>query len=111
MTVAYCTIERNVSSLLVFENGTTIAILRTIVPTLIARTEAFWYSIFRHLKAKLDLDPSDYFLFLEKWLGGKRFTNDEEVESAVDSCFEELNGSRYEHDIVALEHCWKNLSR
>ena len=32
-----------------------------------------------------DLAPSNYFLFLnlKKWLGGQRFANNEEVESAV----------------------------
>ena len=39
------------------------------------------------------LAPSDYFLFpnLKKWLRGQRFSNNEEVESAVNGYFDELD--------------------
>jgi len=44
---------------------------------------------------------------LKKWLGGKRFANNEEVESAVDDYFEELDGFHYKQGIEAIEHCWE----
>ncbi|EFN81976.1 hypothetical protein EAI_01005, partial [Harpegnathos saltator] len=53
---------------------------------------------------------SDYFLFpnLKKWLDDKRFANIEEVESAVDGYFEELDDSHYKQGIEAIEHRWAN---
>lgn len=53
-----------------------------------------------------DLTPLDYFLFpnLKKWLDGKKFANNEEVESAVNSYFEEFDGSHYKQGIEAIEH-------
>jgi len=39
---------------------------------------------------------------LKKWLGGRRFTYNEEVESAVNGYFEEFNGS-YKQAIEAIE--------
>ena len=54
------------------------------------------FELLSHAPYSPDLAPSDYFLFpnLKKWLGG-RFTNNEEVESAVNGYFEEFNGSYY----------------
>ena len=53
------------------------------------------FELLPHAPYSLDLAPSDYFLFpnLKKWLGGRRFINNEEVESAVNGYFEEFNGS------------------
>ena len=53
-----------------------------------------------------DLAPSDYFLSpnLKKWLSGQRFANNKEMESAVDDCFKELDGSHYKQGIEAIEH-------
>ena len=57
-------------------------------------------------------------LELEKWVGGKRFVNNDEVECAIDACLEdpddshykqgiskriELNGDRGEKEIVSLQ--------
>ena len=55
------------------------------------------FELLPHAHYSPDLAPSDNFLFpnLKKWLGGRRFTNDEEVESAVNGYFEEFNGSYY----------------
>ena len=55
------------------------------------------------------LAPSDYFLFtiLKRWLVGQRFANNEEVESAVNGYFEELEGSHYKKVIEAIEHRWE----
>jgi len=41
---------------------------------------------------------------LKKWLGGKRFANNEEVESAVDGYFEKLDGFHYKQGIEAIEY-------
>ncbi|KZC13398.1 Histone-lysine N-methyltransferase SETMAR [Dufourea novaeangliae] len=67
------------------------------------------FELLHHAPYSPDLAPSDYFLFpnLKKWLGGKRFANNEEVESAVDGYFEELDGSRYKQGIEAIEHRWE----
>ena len=55
------------------------------------------FELLPHAPYSTDLAPSDYFLFpnLKKWLDGRRFTNNEEVESAVNGYFEEFNGSYY----------------
>jgi hypothetical protein len=39
---------------------------------------------------------------LKKCLGGKRFANNEEVQSAVDGYFEELDYSHYKQGIKAI---------
>ncbi|CAF4956917.1 unnamed protein product [Pieris macdunnoughi] len=53
-----------------------------------------------------DLAPCDYLLFpnLKKWLGGKRFADNEEVIEAVNGYFEELDESVYRDGINRLEH-------
>ena len=50
-----------------------------------------------------------YVLFpnLKKCLGSQRFANNEEVESAVNGYFEELDGSHYKQDILASEQRWE----
>ena len=44
---------------------------------------------------------------MKKWLGGKKFANNEEVESAVNGYFEELEVSHYKQGIEAIEHRWE----
>jgi hypothetical protein len=44
---------------------------------------------------------------LKKWLGGKRFANNEEVQSAVDGYFAELDYCHYKQGIEAIEHRWE----
>lgn len=55
------------------------------------------YELFPHASYSPYLTLSDYFLFpkLRKWLDGKRFPNNNEMESAADDYFEELDNSRY----------------
>ena len=67
------------------------------------------FELLLHAPYSPDLAPLDYFLFpnLKKWLGGRRFTNNEEVESAVNGYFEEFNGSYYKQAIEAIEHRWE----
>jgi hypothetical protein len=55
-----------------------------------------------------DLAPSDFFLFpnLKKWLGGRRFTSNEEVIAETNGYFAELEESYYYEGIKKLEHRW-----
>ena len=59
----------------------------------IAKINELKFKLLPHAPYSLDLATSDYFLFpnLKKWLGGQRFANNEEVESAADTYFEELD--------------------
>jgi histone-lysine N-methyltransferase SETMAR len=54
-----------------------------------AKINALKFELLPHTPYSPDLAPSDYFLFpnLKKWLTGKRFANNEEVESVVDGYF------------------------
>lgn len=56
-----------------------------------------------------DLTPSDYFPFpnFKDWLGGERFANNEEMETAVDDYFAELNDFHYKQGIEVIEHRWE----
>lgn len=51
-----------------------------------------------------------YFPFpkLKKWLGGKRFANNEQVKSTVDDYFAKLDGSRYKHYNLSY---WTSLEK
>lgn len=75
----------------------------------VAKINELKFELLPHAPYSPDLAPSDYFLFpnLKKWLGGKRFANNEEVESAVDGYFEALDGSHYKQGIEAIEHRWE----
>jgi len=57
-----------------------------------------------------DLDPCDFFLFLnfKIWLGGRKFSSNEEVIAAVDAYFEGLETSYFSEGIKKLKHCWTN---
>ena len=52
-----------------------------------------------------DLALSDYFIFLNltKRLADQRFPNNEEMKSAVNGYFEEVDGSNYNQGIEAIE--------
>lgn len=60
-----------------------------------------------HAPYSPDLVPSNYFLFpnLKKWLGGKNFDKNEEVDT-VDGYIEGLGNSHYKKGIEAIEHRW-----
>lgn len=55
-----------------------------------------------------DLAPSDYYLFpnLKRWLAGKRFESNEEVEFETDSYFGRLQSDYYLEGIKKLEDRW-----
>ncbi|UYV72579.1 hypothetical protein LAZ67_9003841 [Cordylochernes scorpioides] len=58
---------------------------------------------------KLDLAPSDYFLFglLKKELKGKRFDSDEDVQKVVQDFFHTLPKSAYKEGIYKLPERWR----
>ena len=74
-----------------------------------AKINELKFELLPHAPYSPDLAPSDYHLFpnLKKWLGGKKFANNEEVESAVNGYFEELEVSHYKQGIEAIEHRWE----
>ena len=55
-----------------------------------------------------DLAPSDYFLFrvMKKFLRGKRFSSDEEVQEAVTTWFEEQSRDFFSRGIKSLQQKW-----
>ena len=63
-----------------------------------------------HVPYSPDLASSDYFLIpnLKKWLGGQIFANNEEVYSAVNRFFEELDDSHNKQGIEPIQHTGKN---
>ena len=73
-----------------------------------AKIRELKFELLPHAPYSPDLAPSDYFLFpnLKKWLGGKRFASNDEVEAAVDGYFDELDKSHYKQGVEAIEHRW-----
>jgi len=75
-----------------------------------AKINELKFELHSHAPYSPDLAPSDFFLFpnLKKWLGGKKFSTNEEVESAVDGYFPEFDGSYYTQGIEAKSGlCWE----
>lgn len=66
------------------------------------------YELLPHPPYSPDLAPSDYYLFpnLKRWLQGKRFHSNEEVESETDAYFEDLGADYYLKGIKMLEDRW-----
>ena len=64
----------------------------------------FKWDVFAHPPYSPDLAASDFHLFpnLHRWLGGRRFSSDEEVKSAVHSYLINLDRSFYESGIEKL---------
>lgn len=64
-----------------------------------------------HASFSPDLVPSDYFLYqyLKKWVCGKIFANNEEIELTINGYFEEFGGSYYKQGIKAIEHRWEKF--
>lgn len=73
-----------------------------------AKLDELGYELLPHPPYSPDLAPSDYFLFpdLKKWLGGKRFTSNEEVEWETNAYFEGLEKSYYKSGLMKLEKRW-----
>jgi histone-lysine N-methyltransferase SETMAR len=66
------------------------------------------YELLPHPPYSPDLAPCDFFLFpnMKKWLGGKRFTSNEEVIDQTEAYFEEFDKSYFLDGLKKLEHRW-----
>jgi histone-lysine N-methyltransferase SETMAR len=73
-----------------------------------AKLHELRFELLPHPPYSPDLAPCDFFLFpnLKIWLGGKKFSSDEEVIAAVDAYFEGLETSYFSEGIKKLEHRW-----
>ena len=65
-----------------------------------------YYEILPHPPHSPNLAPSDYFLFsnLKIWLGGKRFSSNEEIIAATNEYFEEYDKNYFLECIKKLEY-------
>ncbi|XP_055306592.1 histone-lysine N-methyltransferase SETMAR-like, partial [Sitodiplosis mosellana] len=74
-----------------------------------AKIHELRYEVLPHPAYSPDLAPCDFHLFpnLKKWLGGKRFNDDDEVIVAVNGYFGGLDADHYKTGILALEHRWE----
>lgn len=68
--------------------------------------QQFQWDIFDHPPYSPDLAPSDFHLFpdLKKWLGGRRFETNEELQDKVKTYFSSLAATFYEEGIEKLVH-------
>ena len=66
------------------------------------------YELLPHPPYSPDLAPCDFFLFpnLKKWLGGRRFTSNEEVIAETNAYFAEFDKSYYLEGLKKLENRW-----
>lgn len=76
--------------------------------TAMAKINELKYDLLPHAPYSPDLAPSDFHLFpkLKSFLGGQRFSSDEEVKTAVDAYFAGLEENTFRDGIKALEHRW-----
>jgi hypothetical protein len=74
----------------------------------IAKINELKFEFLSHTTYSSDLALSDYLFVpnLKQRLGGKRFANNEDVESAVNGYFEKLDGFHYKQGIETIEHRW-----
>ena len=63
------------------------------------------YELVPHPPYSPDLAPCDYFLFpnLKKWLGGKRFSSNDEIIDQKNAYFKDLEKSYFLEGIQKLE--------
>ena len=73
-----------------------------------AKINELRYELLPHPPYSPDLAPSDFHLFprLKKFLGGKRFSSNDELKATVNEYFACLNESEFRTGIMALEHRW-----
>lgn len=66
------------------------------------------YELLPHPPYSPDLAPCDFFLFpnLKKWLGGKKFSSNEEVIAATEAYFHDFPKSYFLDGLLKLEHRW-----
>jgi len=74
-----------------------------------AKLHELHYEVLPHAPYSPDLAPCDYYLFpnLKKWLGGRRFTSNEEVKSETTEYFAGLEKPYFAEGIRKLENRWK----
>lgn len=67
------------------------------------------YELLPHPPYSPDLAPCDYFLFpnMKKWLGGKRFSSNEEIIDATNAYFAEFEKSYFLEGLKKLEYRWE----
>lgn len=70
--------------------------------------EQLGFELIPHPPYSPDLAPSDYYLFpnLKRWLRGKRFESNEEVEYETEAYFGQLDSGYYLEGIKKLEDRW-----
>ena len=68
------------------------------------------YEILPHPPFSPDLAPSDYFLFpnMKTWLGGKRFSSNEEIITATNEYFKGFDKNYFLEGIKKLEYRYNN---
>lgn len=66
------------------------------------------YEMLPHPPYSPDLAPCDFFLFpnMKKWLGGKRFSSNEEVIAETDAYFSEFEKKYFIEGLKKLEYRW-----
>lgn len=74
-----------------------------------AKINELKYELLQHPPYSPDLAPSDFHLFpkLKIFLGGKRFSTEEEVHEAVNQYFGSLDENHFREGIMTLEHRWQ----
>lgn len=74
----------------------------------LAKIHELGFKLLPHHPNSPDLAPSDYhlFKFLKRWLQGKRFATNKEVEREIDGYFEGLQTFHYSKGIEMLKHRW-----
>lgn len=73
-----------------------------------AKIHELRYELLPHPPYSTDLTPCDFLLFpnLKNWLGGKRFTSNEEAINETNAYFEELDKSYFSGGLKKLESRW-----
>ena len=66
------------------------------------------YELLPHPTYSPDLVPCDFFLFpnMKKWLGGKRFTSNEEAIAATEAYFANFDKPYFLDGLEKLEYHW-----
>lgn len=74
-----------------------------------AKIHQLGYELLPHPPYSPDLAPCDYFLFpnLKVWLGGKRFSSNDDVISQTKGYFEEFEGSYFLEGLKKWQDRWK----
>ncbi|EGI69773.1 Mariner Mos1 transposase, partial [Acromyrmex echinatior] len=67
------------------------------------------YELLPHPPYSPDLAPCDFFLFpnLKKWLGGKKFTSNEQVIAETEAYFAEFDKSYFSEGLQKWQKRWE----